>query len=317
MNRSLGFLVAIVATEAFAEEPLTNPEYTFSLEGPCGQTVEGVAGTDYDDGTGGGPDFQNGRPGHTWNVLLTIGEAGGPTIGWHFGIGTEGPAMISDVTLNGTVIWSFFQAGVVLAELTGLPYGVGPQTLENHGALSGVVLCFDNSCGPLPGATYLVCKIRVFAGFPEIVGETTRARIFFGTRTGSGGIPVSPSTFGNGTVTAEEGNPPLRLQDCEVRFRAVAPVADFLRCDANADGNLDISDPIWILNELFGGGHPTGCPKAGDCNDDGKRDISDAVYALAHEFLGGPAPPSPFPSCGSLPELRPEDCPAFSTNCPR
>jgi hypothetical protein len=84
--------------------------------------------------------------------------------------------------------------------------------------------------------------------------------------------------------------------------------------DFNADGRLDITDPIGILMALFAGGtvtlpcEDTGLAAEGnrallDGNSDGGVDISDAVYALDFLFLGGPAPGlgtacAPIPGCG-------------------
>ena len=73
----------------------------------------------------------------------------------------------------------------------------------------------------------------------------------------------------------------------------------FRRADANADGEIDLSDPVAILGSLFLGAPDPVCPDANDANDDGTVDISDAVYALAWLFLGGPEPAAPGPStCG-------------------
>jgi hypothetical protein len=62
--------------------------------------------------------------------------------------------------------------------------------------------------------------------------------------------------------------------------------------DANADGRVDISDPVAILGHLFLGTR-LACPGAGEVNGDGKLDISDPVYLLGHLFLGGKPPADP------------------------
>jgi len=85
-------------------------------------------------------------------------------------------------------------------------------------------------------------------------------------------------------------------------IRETLEVEPFLRCDPNDDLRVDISDPVWILNELFdsgGNSSRTKCPLAADCNGDGKKDISDPIFGLNFLFLGGRAPPSPFPACGT------------------
>ena len=61
--------------------------------------------------------------------------------------------------------------------------------------------------------------------------------------------------------------------------------------DGNADGALDVSDALAILDFLFLGGVGPPCPAAGDANGDGGVDVSDAVRLLFYLFLGAPAPP--------------------------
>jgi len=75
----------------------------------------------------------------------------------------------------------------------------------------------------------------------------------------------------------------------------------FTRGEANADGALDISDPLTTLRFLFQGSAPLRCFDAADADDDGKLDLSDAVYALQYLFRGSQAPPAPFPRCGPDP----------------
>lgn len=79
---------------------------------------------------------------------------------------------------------------------------------------------------------------------------------------------------------------------------------EFLRGDANASADVDISDAISLLEWVFlGMGGPT-CMDALDANDDSpfggdpRVDQSDAIYILAWLFTGGPEPPAPYPSCG-------------------
>lgn len=82
---------------------------------------------------------------------------------------------------------------------------------------------------------------------------------------------------------------------------------DFSRGDASLDGQLDIGDPIGILEALFRGGRQPACEDAADANDDGGLDISDAVHLLAYLFLGSDPPPAPHPECG--PDSTADDLP--------
>jgi hypothetical protein len=60
--------------------------------------------------------------------------------------------------------------------------------------------------------------------------------------------------------------------------------------DGNNDGALNISDPVFHLNFLFGGGGAPGCNQAMDFNGDLTANISDAVSALNYLFLSGTPP---------------------------
>jgi len=72
----------------------------------------------------------------------------------------------------------------------------------------------------------------------------------------------------------------------------------FVRADADENGVLDLSDPIFTLNHLFRGGRTMGCLRAQDSNDDGIVDLADPLYTLRALFLGGDPIPMPHPDCG-------------------
>ena len=75
------------------------------------------------------------------------------------------------------------------------------------------------------------------------------------------------------------------------------PPAEFLRGDANADGNFDLADVIETLDFIFLG-EPVSCRVALDSNDDELVDIADAVFSLATLFAGGAEPTPPGLLCG-------------------
>jgi hypothetical protein len=79
-----------------------------------------------------------------------------------------------------------------------------------------------------------------------------------------------------------------------------SPAKRFLRGDADSSGSLEISDPVKVLLHLFAGG-TLGCLDAGDTDSSGALNLTDAIYGLSYLFLGGPAPPEPFPGCGTDP----------------
>ena len=88
----------------------------------------------------------------------------------------------------------------------------------------------------------------------------------------------------------------------------------FVRGDANADGQIDISDGVNALVCLFVG-EGSLCPlcmDAIDVNDSGTAEIADPVTLLNYLFTMGPPPAPPHPGCGldtTEDELRCEDGP--------
>ncbi len=87
---------------------------------------------------------------------------------------------------------------------------------------------------------------------------------------------------------------------------------EFVRGDANADGNLDLSDAIFILNWLFTGGQLPPCLDAADINDEGTIDISDPVRLLFVLFADGEKPPPPHPARGLDPTPDDLDCQSYN-----
>ena len=62
------------------------------------------------------------------------------------------------------------------------------------------------------------------------------------------------------------------------------------RGDVLADGSVQLTDAINLLQHLFVGGEDVACPDAADVNDDGDLNLTDAVGILVYLFGGGPAP---------------------------
>jgi hypothetical protein len=82
----------------------------------------------------------------------------------------------------------------------------------------------------------------------------------------------------------------------------MGPSVSFLRGDANADGDINITDGIFVLNYLFLGGAEPPCLEAADSNDDDEHNITDGIFVLNYLFLGGSVPPAPGPEqCGPDP----------------
>jgi len=69
---------------------------------------------------------------------------------------------------------------------------------------------------------------------------------------------------------------------------------DFVCGDADGEGNVNVSDAVYIISYVFTEGNPPSPYEAGDANEDGSVNVSDAVYILNYIFTGGLSPcPSP------------------------
>ncbi len=94
----------------------------------------------------------------------------------------------------------------------------------------------------------------------------------------------------------------------------------FVRGDANSDGNVNISDPIFILNFLFGSEDRPGprpeCMDAADADDQLNVNMNDPNFLLRFLFQGGPPPPPPFPGCAFDPTDDCISCKKRGPSCP-
>ena len=94
------------------------------------------------------------------------------------------------------------------------------------------------------------------------------------------------------------------------------PTARFLRGDCNADGTVDISDPLANLNFQFVGDFDPPCRDALDFDDSGIIDVTDPISSLTHQFVGGPPPAAPGKEiCGVDPTDDEIGCDTFA-RCP-
>ena len=106
---------------------------------------------------------------------------------------------------------------------------------------------------------------------------------------------VSKSTLSHGrayALTAGNGTGPgwpmfrhdLNHSGC---FNGYPP---YQRGDANADGVIDVSDVLYLINYLFRSGPLPEPEEAGGANCDGRVSISDVIYLVNYLFRGGHPP---------------------------
>jgi hypothetical protein len=101
-------------------------------------------------------------------------------------------------------------------------------------------------------------------------------------------------------------------------FGGLVRVSDqaFVRGDLSGNGRLNITDPILNLVYQIHGGSLS-CADAADAYDDGEINISDPIYILHHLYGNGPAPVKPYPGCGFDPTFDALGCICHSScmNC--
>jgi hypothetical protein len=122
----------------------------------------------------------------------------------------------------------------------------------------------------------------------ESSGETVYSLRIRGTR-------FRPHVFAPGRYTVRVEEPDSGLEHV-LRHQVAGPLGPiFHRGDASADGDVNLTDAIFILSFLFTGGAPPGCLETADVDNDAAVNITDAVALLGFLFLGGPAPAAPGP----------------------
>lgn len=81
------------------------------------------------------------------------------------------------------------------------------------------------------------------------------------------------------------------------------PLLIFIRGDADNSGEVNLTDAVYTLNQLFRGSDPFFCPDAVDANDDGAIDISDPIKILRALFVDSSGLPAPWPNPGIDPTV--------------
>jgi len=77
------------------------------------------------------------------------------------------------------------------------------------------------------------------------------------------------------------------------------PTPTFRRGDADGDGDVVITDAVFVLNYLFQSDRQPTCRDAADSNDDAVINLTDAVAVLNYLFQSGVPPADPGPTeCG-------------------
>lgn len=211
------------------------------------------------------------------DVEFTAGaaEVNGTTVDFH---GTE--ADLAAASVVGQILL-LPPEGYVLGQ-----FRVGERESHSPGTFAGLEGApdFDLDNLALEMGTEALFALELENWSPESVPELAGARLVL---TGTATVT---------SVDARGGSFTLEWQG------SIYASPSFRRGDANDSGSVDLSDAVFILHHLFGGGRQPGCLEAADTDDDGRLDISDAIGTLNYLFLGMPPPADPGPfECGPHP----------------
>jgi hypothetical protein len=111
-------------------------------------------------------------------------------------------------------------------------------------------------------------------------------------------ILLSPDGLLSGTPPAEGDYPFVALVTDEVgaidevQF-TLHIIGQYICGDANADGQPNVGDAVFLISYIFKGGPAPSPDEAGDANCDGQVNVGDAVYLIAYVFSGGDEPCCP------------------------
>lgn len=234
-------------------------------------------------------------------ISMTSAQAGDPTQaevqGFSFGLLDGSAVDLVDINLTGTVT----------AATNG---NTGPDFFASStapaggdGGTVGVVVSLSPPFDVIaPGTDLAIVRFVYEASATALDGDMVNLTFTGGL--GNPAVALVAVVDGNTVVPTTTGG--------VVTLEEVVDVA-YLRGDANADGDIDIADGIWILNFLWQGGPASPCAAAQDANGDGMGDTSDAMYIIFYQLLDGPAPVGNFPNCDFADVA---DCAMSTPTCP-
>jgi hypothetical protein len=251
----------------------------------------------------------------------------GPISGWTGGSGVNiGTQPFGPFTDNGAAPDQdrvvFLQGnGSLRQHLTGLEEGqqytliyaldrrncCGASTVTHSVSFADLPLVLEQevlSVGPHGEANPYVTRFLPFeAAVPEgdlvfttsVQGDATL--LLDDVRIQPGTILPPPEICDN--LVDDDGDGAVDCADDECAQAAPCSVVLFRRGDVDANGVVEITDPINNLTYQFLGGFQPTCLDACDDDDSGAIDISDPIFSLTGLFLGGLPQPDPGPVfCG-------------------
>ena len=230
-----------------------------------------------------------------------------------------GGTATADVTVSGSLDVSGLSFGVIHdpailsigagdvavgAPLAATNTGLGPDFLSidffANGFTFAAVINTDAAGAELLAATvHQVATMNYAVALSATFGSTSL--VFSDTL----GTPPVALSVGMGTAFAETVGVDLTVTNGTV-FTSIP----FMRGDVNENGQVTISDVIYVLTQLFAG-VPLTCEDAADADGNESLTLSDPIYVLLYLFDGGPALPEPANACGAPPTPSALGCASF------
>ncbi|MGE4619829.1 MAG: hypothetical protein AAEJ04_08495 [Planctomycetota bacterium] len=240
--------------------------------------------------------------GNPVDAIISV-DAPVPSYGFSLGFAHSG----SSLTLQSA------EAGSALNDLNG---GDGPDYLtidiDPEGADGLIVACLvslDSDLGTLPAANQQELVVAHYeANDTAPLGTTS---LNFSEEL----VPQSPSPataiiFSLGSTSAV-----VLTSGATVEIIEGVVGVQFTRGDFDANGGVNLGDPINLLEYMFNSGAEPSCLKIGDIDDNGSIALGDPIILLSYLFSGGPPPAEPFDSCGIDPNEDDLTCESFDA-CP-
>lgn len=234
--------------------------------------IESSVGAGYDAGNWF-DDFQN---------YLT--EAAGNPFDFHFFNAARGKGFVLSGAIPGN---SYQQENVVLAATSWPPAPAGLHVDQING--SGITIAWDYD----PALTF-----HVYRRLGSSSGSFFRVDDPSGSMANPG--VASGSYTDSDADTSEVYDYLLIAEDASGNLSEHSAILDtsvpsYVCGDSDTNGAVNISDAVFLVAFIFGGGSAPDPYLAGDADCNGKINISDAVYLVAYIFGGGAAP------CASCP----------------
>lgn len=168
--------------------------------------------------------------------------------------------------------------------------GKGPQ---GNGVVTAIVLSFKLPIVLPRVGVESVLKMKLIADEPQAEDADQVATLSFKDGLQGAGQPVL-NVFTVGGATKQGCN--TKTAAVAVRFTP-STAKKFVYGNVNGDAKINIADVVWFVNEFFRDGPSANCDAALDFNGDDTLDASDPVFLLDYLFGGSGNPPPSIGEC--------------------